>query len=278
MNTVFLQELGFTKSQALTYAALIKNSPCSPPALAKIVNESRTNTYKILESLEELGLVTRDESTKKIRYIANSPTALSDIASRKKREAEAAAKKLEAALPELMNQYFEHSVQPGVSYHQGKEGLKKVYEDQLLSGNEVVYLRAQSDLHGLDDNELHHIRNMFPAKGIKRRAITQDYQLTTLPPHERMDIHESDKHMMLERTWIESVDYTAPVEWAAYGDKLSIISFGKEAVGMIIESPQIAEGFKQIFELLSTGIKRHPEYNKMPRNVRYTAIPEALRK
>ena len=278
MNEAFLQELGLTKSQSMAYAALIKNSPCSPPALAKIIDESRTNTYKILETLEQLGLVMRDESHKKIRYIANSPTALSALAHLKKQQAEAIEKKLQASLPEMIDQYFEHSLLPSVRYFQGKEGLVKIYEDQLSTNTEIVYLRAKSDLHGLDDNILHLIRNKFPAKGIHRRAITQDYQLPQLLPHERMNINQSDKHMMLERTWIDSKDYTAPVEWAAYGDKLSIISFGKEAVGMIIESPQIAEGFKQIFELLNMGIRLGPNYHLMPKNVKYTAIPEALRK
>jgi hypothetical protein len=45
-----------------------------------------------------------------------------------------------------------------------------------------------------------------------------------------------------------------------FGDKVSAISFGKEGLGMIIESPQIAESMRQIFELAKAGAKaRYPK-------------------
>ena len=278
MNEQFLQELGLTKAQAVAYSTLVKNNPSSPPALAKLILESRTNTYKVLESLESLNLVRRDETKKKISYWANNPSALSEITKKKQLEAETNAKRLKAGMPEMIDEFLRHSEQPGVRYFQGKDGLKHIYNDQLETGQEVTYVRAISDVQGLDDHALHMIRNLFPARGIKRRAITQDYQLTTLAAGERMPIEESDGLMMLERTWIHKDDYTAPVEWSAYGDKLSIISFGEETIGMIIESPQIAEAFRQLFGLLDRGIRLRPDYVKMPQNVSYTAIPESAKK
>ena len=279
MNSKFLQELGLTKSQATTYATLIKNSPCSPPALAALVDESRTNTYKILESLEQMGLVAKDDSSKKIRYSANSPTFLRHIAEQKKRQAEATANKLEAALPELMDQYFAYSLQPKVSYFQGKEGILKIYEDQLHTAKEVLSVRSLHDVIGIDHATMHALRNKIADAKIKRRSITQDHTQTKhLLPHERIDIATSDKLMHLTRTWIHEKDYTAPVEWSTYGDKVSIVSFDKESVGMIIESPQIADSFRQLFALLDEGIRRRPTYKALPKNVTHTAIPDSVKR
>ena len=71
--------------------------------------------------------------------------------------------------------------------------------------------------------------------------------------------------MFLERTWYLQEDYTAPVEWSVYGNKVSVISFGQEVIGMVIDSPQIAESLRQIFGMLDEGLKRRPGYNKLPK-------------
>lgn len=64
MNEEILQQAGLTNAEAKIYILLVRNSPCPPPKLADIADESRTNTYKLLDSLEEKGLVSRDETQK----------------------------------------------------------------------------------------------------------------------------------------------------------------------------------------------------------------------
>ena len=41
-----------------------------------------------------------------------------------------------------------------------------------------------------------------------------------------------------------------------YGNKVALLSFGKELIGTIIESKQIAEALKQIFDLAKLGAKK----------------------
>ena len=53
MNEEILQQAGLTKTEAAIYVILVKNSPLAPPKLADLANESRTNTYKLLETLED---------------------------------------------------------------------------------------------------------------------------------------------------------------------------------------------------------------------------------
>lgn len=45
-------------------------------------------------------------------------------------------------------------------------------------------------------------------------------------------------------------DYTAPVQFQAYGDKVAIIAFGETEMATIINSPVIAEATRQILKLL----------------------------
>ncbi len=278
MDIELLTNTGLTEAQAKAYAALIEHSPITPPELSEQIGESRTNTYKILDQLEELGLARKDDIKKKIHYWALNPSALFDVVEKELSEVELKRRKVEASMSSLQEAYLEHNERPGVRHFQGVQGLKAIYDDQIREGKEVVYLRATSDIRGFADNELHLIRNKFPANNIPRRAITQDRELPNPEPGPRIPIAQSDELMQLSRTWIDECDYDAPVEWSAYGDKLSIISFGDEVMGMIIESPQIAEGFRQMFKMLDEGIRRRPDYHEMPRNVKTTAMPESMKK
>nr|MBP9821153.1 hypothetical protein [Candidatus Saccharibacteria bacterium] len=63
-----------------------------------------------------------------------------------------------------------------------------------------------------------------------------------------------------------------------YGNKVSIISFGKEAIGTVIDSPQIAESLKQIFKILDKGLKQSKDYKTMPKHAEYTNLQDFVQK
>lgn len=263
MNEAFLQELGLTKAQAVAYIMLVKNNPSTPPALASLIGESRTNIYKILESLDDIGLVRKDDTQKKRRYWANNPSVLTEVTKKKLLEAESNAKLLDASLPTMLSEFLEYSEQPSVRYYQGGDGLKQIYLDQIAEKQEIYIIRPHYNLDAFDFDYMTDIRRMARDAGIKRYAITPDRPLAP------KNFLESDPYMLLERTWMQSDDYTAPVEWNAYGDKVAIMSFGSEAIGLIIESPQIATSLRQLFKLLSEGLKRRPNYESLPLQATY---------
>jgi sugar-specific transcriptional regulator TrmB len=273
MNDKILQEAGLTPSQAAAYIALVKHSPCSPPNLATLIDESRTNTYKLLEQLEELNLVSRDETQKKLRYWANNPSLLVNIIKKKRLAAEEAEKRFNDSLPTLMENYFEHSERPSIQYFHGIEGVREIYDDQLDTGEPISFIEAVGGREFFSDPILHDIRNLFPKKGIERKVISRDKAYRDVTVKDRLPIAESDKQMLLKRTWIKDVDYASPVEWSVYGDKLSIVSLGGEAIGIVIKSKQIAESFRQIFTLLEDNIPRRTGYKNLPKNLLHTRKP-----
>jgi hypothetical protein len=76
-----------------------------------------------------------------------------------------------------------------------------------------------------------------------------------LNPEEKASVFnkDTDAQYAITRTQVCPDHYTAPVEISSYGDKVSILSFGDEAIGMIIDSPQIAEANRQLFNLARLG-------------------------
>ncbi len=263
-----MQELGLTKSQAAAYTVLVKNSPCPPPKLANLINESRTNTYKLLEQLEELGLVARDATTNKICYWANSPSALRTIAEKKKLAAETTAKKLEAHMHSMLNEFAMYSLQPAVQFNYGQDGIVKVFEDYTVTGQDLYLVRSWKDRDFMGKGVLSVWRKKPSTKGITTHILA--------PDTESASSGETDKQYLIDKTWMQEQDYTAPVEWCAYGDKLAIISYGNEAISMVIQSKQIADAFKQLFCFVSKRQKDSAGYAAMPQKSRLSDDPAVM--
>ncbi len=277
MNEEILQQAGLTKAEAAIYTILVKNSPCPPPKLADLAGESRTNTYKLLDTLEEKGLVSRDETQKKLRYWANNPSNLSENLKKQRTEVEAAEKRYQDSLPAMIDEYFKYSAQPSIRYFHGKDGIKEIYEDQLKTGEPVTFTHSPELVRSFGVRDMHLIRNRFPAQGISRHVFYTDVEQILEPGEKTIPIAESDKIMNTTRTWLREGDLNEPVEWAVYGNKLSIISLGDEFVGMIIESPQITASFHELLSLLDRKIRAEPSYANMPEKQLVSRLPESMR-
>jgi sugar-specific transcriptional regulator TrmB len=275
MDTDLLKNIGLSPALARTYIALMEKGESTAPSLALEIDESRTNAYKLLDRLCDLGVASKNTAGSKTRYLPLSPAALEPLVQKQVEEAHLRKRELQASMPNMMDFFFAHSLQPSIRYFQGTEGLKELYRDQLKAEQNIYYIRSLDDIKFFGKEEAHKIRNLFPIHNIKRHGLTQDIVPGNYKPEERIPIAESDKLMLLERTWITTNDYDEPVEWAAYGDKIAIISYGEEAIGMIIESPQIAKAFKQIWKLLDSTIRLRADYSDMPKHTLYTQIPIA---
>jgi predicted transcriptional regulator len=262
MDLELLTDIGLTAVQAKVYILLTKKGPHSPPAIATELSESRTNTYNVLEKLTDVGLVRRFEQNKKYMYQAEPPIALEKLIQQKRDAILGQERNLHAKMPDMLSAYFNGNEKPGVKFFQGKTELKEIYLDEVHSGEPIYIIRPERNMDVYDFKFMTEIRHTARKNKLKRYAITPDSK------ERPKNYRESDPHMLLNRTWINPEDYTVPVEWNAYGDKVAIMSFGSEAIGMIIESPQIAEAFRQLYRLLEEGIQRRPNYDSLPRNAR----------
>lgn len=244
MDTNTLTSIGLTAPQAKAYIALVQNGPSAPPTVASMINETRSNTYKILDKLVDLGLACKEDHDKKLQYRIENPAALDTLARQARDHALAQEKRVRDVMPSLLNFFYTYSEQPGVRFFQGKEGIRQIFEDMLRTRQDIHLLRSPADVRFFDEQFFERFR--------KKRAQL-DITTYALTPQVASAIHneEVDKLNKFKRTWLSSEDYTANVEWDIYGDKVALISYGQEAIGMIIESPQIAESFRQMFNLLT---------------------------
>jgi sugar-specific transcriptional regulator TrmB len=258
-----LTAAGLNPTEAHVYEALLTREAWQPSDLAKTVGESRTNMYKVLDKLVGLGLAKKFDHNKKIHYQAANPSALLTLARKARGEREKAESELELHVQSLMHEYVKVHEQPGVQFFQGEKGLKEIYLDQIRTGEPIYIIRPDFNIDRYDFAFLADIKEQARKAGIQRYALTPDR------PGAPKNHAESDTHMLLERTWLPSGEYTAPVEWNAYGNKIAVMSFGDEATGIIIDSPQISESLRQLYRLLEKGVRAMPGYEKLPKHARF---------
>lgn len=246
MDKATLTSLGLTESQAKAYQALVQFGPTTPPLLATRAGEKRTNAYKILDRLVELGLATKNESAKKTTYSAAHPTALETLAKKHRNEALEQEKRVKNVMPNLLNFFYSYSEQPGVRFFQGKDGIKEIFDDMLRTHQDIYLVRSPADIEFYDEAFYDTFKKQRARLGIQTYALTPKLPGVNRDP-------KIDEANLFNRTWLPKDAYDGATEWNVYGNKLAIISSGEEAIGMIIESPLIAESFKQLFGIMRSA-------------------------
>jgi sugar-specific transcriptional regulator TrmB len=247
MDIQLLEDIGLTMAQALTYKALVEKGASSAPVIAEHIKESRSNTYKVLDRLCELGLATKDTTGTKVRYSPTNPAALEQLINDQAAQVQLRERKLTAALPGLLDYFFAHSEQPGIRFYQGKEKIKQMYSEMLATGQTLYLLRTPTDVGFYDEGFFAELRNKRRLLGIKTIGMTPDVPSANHDP-------KIDARNGFIRTWVPAEAYTANVEWNIAGNKVGLISYGEEAMGVLIESAQIAESFRQMFRLASAQV------------------------
>ncbi len=248
MDIQAFEDIGLTKPQAAAYYSLVQNNGATAPKVGVEIGESRSNAYKVLDKLCELGLATKDQVGKRVRYYPASPTALEQLVQSQSQAVAARERKLKAAMPDLLSFFFAHSEQPSIRFFQGKESLKHIFTDMLQTGRDVYLLRSPEDVRFYDEAFYADFRKKRSLLGIKTYALTVDVPSAVHDP-------QLDFKNKFIRTWLPATAYTGAVEWDIYGNKVALISYGQEAIGIIIESAQIAESFRQVFQLLAARSK-----------------------
>lgn len=246
MNQKLLEQLGLTASQAKTYVALIKHGRMTPPQLATRIKESRTAAYMSLKKLEEIGLAHRVDDAKKQAFEAANPSALDKYIAGKKEELARLEETYRDSMSNMLSYYYAHRGEPGIQYFQGAEGLHKIYEDHLRTGEEVLFVRTPAD-EGHFGDILYKYMEQRAKLGIASKGLApfadSFYDWAK----------QNDGRLKREMAWFPADAYTAPVEIAIYGNKVSLISFGDETIGTIIESPQIALALRELFGMAKVG-------------------------
>lgn len=155
---------------------------------------------------------------------------------------------IKSSLPELETIYNKSDVKPKVTYYEGIEGIKNVFEDSLRE-------KPQELLMWLSDDYFKDLPG-YSSEYIKRR-VQLNMRGRRIAPAGSIWIRQNKKHDIQELSETLAVPpqlMTTGVEMMLYNNKLAFMNF-REKFGIIIESKAIAEAVRQGFELSWIGAK-----------------------
>lgn len=241
MLTEDLIKFGLTYKEATVYLTLLELGPAVVSDIAKKTKTNRSTTYVLLEALVNKGLLSISEKNKVKVYNASAPERLIKYLEDTVQKYTELVGVAHGILPELKSMYVGTGPKPKVQFFEGLEGIKTAYEDTLTAKETIRAFASIEDMHNtLKDYFLEYYKRRA-AKKIKIRAIFPD----TPEAKERI---KSNTEEMREALLVPSDRYAFSPEINIYNNKIVFMSL-LEKFALIIESKELADSFKRIYEL-----------------------------
>lgn len=247
-----LEKFGLSKKEAQIYVALLELGPSSVAEVSKRSKVSRTNVYHILNSLTNTGLVSlapADDSTKMV-FSAENPSRILQMLRNERDKYERLYSEAESLVPELQSIYDKKDGKLKVRFFEGVEGVISAYEDTLTAKTEILASASVEYQHSFFPGYFPAYYHRRTKKGISVRCILADSE-------DSRRIQKLDE-THIRKTLIVPSKFKISPEINIYDNKVAIMSL-KEKFSAIIESQEVAEAFKKLFEL---AYERAEEYDR----------------
>lgn len=242
-----LQSFGFSEKETTVYVAILELGRGTVSQISRKAGINRTTGYDILSSLANKGLVTISGKEPKSEFAAEPPQAITAYLKKVAEQTAEQIKKSEELIPEL-NLIHTKQNRPKIKFYEGSEGLKQVYEDTLTSTEAIRAYANVDDMHKGLPNYFPKYYKRRAEKGVAIRAI-----VPKTPTGEDRASH--DKEEKREIVFVPPEKYYFSPEINIYDNKIMIASW-REKLGVIIESAEIADAMKKIYELAWAEAKR----------------------
>jgi sugar-specific transcriptional regulator TrmB len=249
-----LQKLGLSDKEAKVYLSSMELGPSPVQAISQKAGVNRATTYVMIESLISRGLMSSFEKGKKKFFTAESPEQLVALLHKEEAEVKEKTRQMMELLPELKIIFSAAEEKPKVKFFEGIEGFKALQDDVLKSKH-----KSQDEIVALD--ELYKIfppgpddfRNKMAGK-VQREKVA----IRTLYTSEKgkfLNPREEDGKM--ERRYIPSDKFPFATEVVIYGNKVAFGVCRGKIIGVIVESKEINETLKAIFDLAWDGAEKY---------------------
>lgn len=235
-----LKQLGLQDSEASVYLFLLNQGLATPPQVAKGTGIARTNTYHLLRSLKEKGLIEEQPQRKRKAYVARDPQALLMTLERHRELAE-------ELLPDLRALHATQKNKPKIQFFEGWEEIKQIYR-QTLSAEIIRAIGSAKKLAAVDEKFLaQYQKDLNKNKVLFCDILTSDEKTTRMIQETRGPLHDIK---VLPRT-----DQEIQTDMLIWGDHVALICLEEPMFGTVLTSPIIAQAFRVIHEVMWKALK-----------------------
>jgi len=236
MSKSILLHAGLSGNEAEVYTILLQSGQSLASAIAKKTKISRPHVYDSLNKLLEKGLVSYVIKSNRRHYSAANPKELLKYLDEEKDKITEKQKDVEEHLPLLLKMHSLTRKPTSVEVYEGNEGLKTVLKDITDTGKGFVGFGASS--------KFEKILPTFSKVWVKRRE--------QLGIKARLLVVEGVRPISTPMNEYKIIpkEYSSPTSTVVYGEKVAILLWLNEPIGIIIRNAETAHSYKNYFELL----------------------------
>lgn len=228
IDSSLFTSLGLSKQEVSVYLAALELGEATVQELARKSGVKRTSIYNFIDGLKDRQILQETKRKRRSLFSATHPHQLLELGRMRLNE-------LENAMPQLLAINNSSLRKPRVTFHEGIEGIKEVYNDMLNHKQPIICWSDQKHMWPTLGKEY---CEYFPPERA-RRGIPLKMIATDTP--ENRGYAKKDRELARETKFI-SADSDLRTEINIYGNKVILASFrSSPAFAVLIEDQDIAE-------------------------------------
>ena len=215
------------------YKVLLKFGKSTVGDISRKAEIHRRNVYDCLNRLIKKGFVGYIQENNIKHYSITNPKNILKKLEEKKTD-------FENILPSLLENFNSNQSQRETLFFRGKEGLKQIFEDQIEVGKEILVNASSSQVSEI-------LKWYFPQYDRKRKE--KNIKVRMLFDKEYKRNKELKSIPLCKIKFIEEFN-KSPTSQYIYGNNIAIIVWSQTPIAILIKQKEIADTFRNSFELL----------------------------
>jgi len=239
-----MEIMELSEKEATIYLALLSLGEATVIEIANKTKIKRTTVYNLLPGMIQAGLIkTSINKQHKVFFI--------DDVRNLKTKLEEKEKRMESLLPELSAMHNLFPVKPKITYYEGEGGMKELYLNTLNSSKSGDIIYAYTGMNNF--------YNIFPkdfAEYYINERVKRKIRIQVIAPKTPASIDwlKTAPQTLREIKLLDKPDFTFQADTEIYGNKVALISYKENFMGVIIESKEISDMQKFVFKLMWESI------------------------
>ena len=230
-----LENTGFTEKEARVYLALLELGKGDVSDIAKISDLKRSIIYVLIEGLIKRGYISELPNQKINTYQAIDPSMILN-------QLKTVTKNFSEMLPIFRTLHNKGKRRPRITYYENKEGIWKVYYE-MNEAKDALFISSYDKINKIFPGAIEEWINLYSKKLISLKArhlvANNPFDLETMKKFKKVD----QKVRYLPEVKEFSMDLTL------YDNKLGITSLEKDYFIVVIESQELVNSIRPIFEI-----------------------------
>ncbi|MDP3934952.1 MAG: helix-turn-helix domain-containing protein [Candidatus Giovannonibacteria bacterium] len=241
-----LEYVGLKPKEARIYLALLELGEASVVQLAKKAGIKRTTVYNILPDFINRGIVTSTVKKKRKVYFVEDPRSLKNGIKEKENV-------IDKLMPELLAIQNIIPLKPRITFYEGVGGMKNLYEDTLESCKEGDIIFSYTGLSDFSKLVPQEYADYYIQERVRRKIRIRIIASNSPAARSWKNTAVQD---LREIRIVKDSPFQFNADMEIYANKIAIISYRENFMGVIIESKEINQMQRAAFELMWNSLDK----------------------